>query len=60
MQSQPSSSSAVEDPTDLTIIFKSHMDGSTDSSVGKSPMYIVGSEKTPTIQVRIQVNDSQG
>ena len=48
MKSQPSSSSAAEDPPNLTNIFRTHMDESTDNSVGKSPMYVEGSEKTPT------------
>ena len=62
VQSQPSVSRVKEGPPNLSDIFKTHMDGSTDNSVGKSPMYIEGSGKTPTLReqlIQAQVNDPE-
>ena len=62
VRSQPSVSSVTEGPSNLIDIVKTHMDGSTDNLVGKSPMYIEGSGKTPTLreqQIQAQVNDPE-
>ena len=63
VQSQPSVSSVTEGPPNLIDTFKTHMDGSTNNSVGKSPMYIEGSgKKTPTLReqlIQAQVNDPE-
>ena len=62
LQSQPSVSSAAEGPPDLIDVFKSHVDRSMDICVGKSPMYIEGSEKSHTLKeqlIQAQVNDPE-
>ena len=53
MQSKPNVSSAAEGPPDLIDVFKIHMGESMDNSVGKNPMYIEGSGKTPTLREQL-------
>ena len=48
--------------SDLIDVFKSHMDRSTDNSVGKSSRYIEGSGKIHTLKeqlIQAQINDPE-